>query len=390
MHRPGAEIERLTFDNMRTFLFEDTPYLRRMREEHDAFTARMRERGVEVVYVEDMLADILRNAAVRRRLVNEVCIGSTVPGLADELNDTKHWSTEALTEVMFAGLSIAEFQEITGQPATQSGGDDDLLLPPIPNAYFSRDPAVVVRNTAISCKMHYEPRIRETQIVRAVLENHPEFAGNGIVYGGTKDPSEDRPLTIEGGDVIILSPNAVLIGESERTRHETIVKLAEKCSRAGTVQRIYEVPIPAARSYMHLDTVFTVLDRGVVLWFAPVMAKLKQLKRHECDGSGGVRCVVEDRPFSDVLKAEFDCDLTIIETAGGSKHHGSREQRMDGTNAFAIGPRVAVMYERNERTAKALRAKGVEVLTIVGSELVRGLGGPRCMTMPLRRAASAT
>lgn len=390
VHRPGAEIERLTFENMREYLFEDTPYLKRMREEHDAFTARMRERGVEVVYIEDLLTDVFRDDGIRQKLVSDVCRSSPVSGLAEELSDTAHWSAEELTEVMFAGVTVAEFRDRAGYVPDNCGGEEDLLLPPVPNAYFSRDPAVVVRGAAICCKMHYEPRVRETQIIRTVLEKHSEFKGNRITYGGTSEPTEDRPFTIEGGDVIILSPKAVLIGASERTRRETIRKLAEKCFRFGDVERVYEVPIPSERSYMHLDTVFTVLDRGVVLWYAPVMAQANIANRYERTETGTARRMAEDRSFTDVLKAEFDCDVTIIETAGGSKHHGSREQRMDGTNSFAIAPHVVIMYERNERTAKALQAKGVECITIPGSELVRGLGGPRCMTMPLRRAASAS
>lgn len=371
---------------MRDFLFEDIPYLRRMREEHDAFTACMRDRGVEIVYVEDLLADLLRDEAVRRKLVTDACRNAPTPGLAEELANPQHWTAEALTEALFAGVTVGEFRERTGRAPEDAGNDDDLLLPPIPNAYFSRDPAVVVRGAAICCKMHHEARVRESQIIRTVLEKHPEFKGNRITYGGTSEPTEDRPFTVEGGDVIMLSPRAVLIGASERTRREAIRKVAEKCFKFGDVERVYEVPIPSERSFMHLDTVFTVLDRGVVLWFSPVMAAVRIAHRYERTDAGGARRCPEERSFVDVLRAEFDRDVTVIETAGGSKHYGTREQRMDGTNAFAIAPHVVIMYERNERTAKALRAKGVECITVRGSELVRGLGGPRCMTMPLRRA----
>lgn len=389
VHRPGAEIERLTHESMRGFLFEDIPFLKRMQREHDDFTARMRDQGVQVYYLEAFLQDLVQVESTRAALLGSVCRTEGVPAIGEELASLKHWDVPALVEMMFAGLTYAEFRQRTGQSVERSADDEQFLLPPIPNAYFSRDPAVVVHGAAISCKMHYPQRVRETLLIRAVLENHPEFAGNAITYGGTSEPTEDRPYTIEGGDVIILSPQAVLIGASERTRSETIERLAAKCFRVGQVLRVYEVPIPTERAFMHLDTVFTVIDRGVVLWFAPVMAHLKYIHRYEPGGAApGVQRVPEDRTLPDILRDEFACDLTIIETAGGSRHFGSREQRTDGTNAFAIAPRVAVVYERNERTAAALEQAGVRCVIIEGSELVRGLGGPRCMTMPLRRRAT--
>ena len=246
---------------------------------------------------------------------------------------------------------------------------------------------MVVNRTAISSKMHYRERIRETLLTRAVLENHDDFKDNKIVYGGTDEPTEDRPYTIEGGDVIVLSPDAVVIGASERTRSETIEKLAGKCFQEGSVKRVYEIPIPTERAFMHLDTVFTVLDRGTVLWYPKVMDSIRYVYRCEPDeaGENGVRRVKETRTFPEILRDEFDTELTVINTAGGSKEFAPREQRTDGTNALAIAPRVVITYERNERTTRALEQNGITCLVIDDSELVRGLGGPRCMSMPLRR-----
>ena len=389
VHRPGREIERLTHENMGQFLFEDTPYLRRMQDEHDAFVQVMRDHGISVVYLENLLLEVIADDAPRDRLVRSVCKTDGVPALADDLINRSRFSDADLVDVLIAGLTVAEHRRVMGDGGGATGADDDFLLPPIPNMYFTRDPAVVVRDTAISSKMHYPQRIRESVLVRAILEDHPEFRDNVITYGGTDEPLEDRPFTIEGGDVVILSPEAVLIGASERTRSETIEKLATKCFREGGVRRVYEIPIPTERSFMHLDTVFTVLDRGVVLWYPPVMTDLKYIRRYEPAGDDTVaRRMVEDRSFLDVLRAEFDCDVTVIDTAGGEGHFAMREQRADGTNAFAIAPRVVIAYERNERTIAALEAQGVTCLCIDDSELVRGMGGPRCMTMPLRRAES--
>ncbi len=389
VHRPGREIERLTHDNMRQFLFEDIPYLRRMQDEHDNFAATMRNHGVEVVYLENLLGDIVRDAPAREHLIEVVCRNAGVPAIADQLANLKHWSTDELVQILFAGVTAEEFHDRTGRRISSAGASEHFLLRPVPNAYFSRDPAVVVRDAAISSKMHYRERVRETVLTRAVLEYHPEFKHNTITYGGTSEPTEDRPYTIEGGDVIILSPDAVLIGASERTRSETIELLAGKCFSAGQVKRVYEIPIPTQRAFMHLDTVFTVVDRGTVVWYSEVMQEIGYIHRYEpaekTDGIGAQR-VPESRSFTDVLRDEFGTELTIIDTAGGRGHFASREQRTDGTNTLAIAPRVAITYDRNERTTAALEEHGITCLGIDDSELVRGLGGPRCMTMPLRRS----
>jgi arginine deiminase len=218
-----------------------------------------------------------------------------------------------------------------------------------------------------------------------VLENHPRFAGSHVSYGGSRFPTEDRPFTVEGGDVIVLNKEAVLVGASERTRSATIEVLAQKVLDSAGFSRVYEIPIPTERLFMHLDTVFTVVDHGMVVWFPNVMENLKQIAHFEAGPAGGLVRKDESRNLRTILSDEFGCELKVIETAGGHEHYAPREQRTDGTNVFAIAPRVAISYDRNERTQAALEKAGVECLVMSGSELIRGLGGPRCMTMPLRR-----
>lgn len=391
VHRPGPEIDRLTHENMRQFLFEDVPYLRRMQDEHDAFVETLRANGVQVVLLRDLLLDVVRDDEARAKLIDDVCRVALTPAIADDLAEMKLWNHEGLVDLLFAGLTAAEYATLKGR-RTAADREDTYLLRPMPNAYFSRDPAVVVRGAAISSKMHFHERVRESLLVRAVLEYHPDYCDNLIAYGGTDEPSEDRPYTIEGGDVIVLSRDAVLIGASERTRSETIELLAEKLFQFGHVKRVYEVPIPAERAFMHLDTVFTVVDRGVVLWFSPVMGNIRYVHRYvpvESEERITAQRVPEDRSFVDILRDEFESDLTVINTAGGSSQFAAREQRTDATNVLAIAPRTVVAYERNERTVAELVRHGVTCLGIDDSELVRGLGGPRCMTMPLRRVAMA-
>lgn len=387
VHRPGREIDRLTHDNAKAFLFEDVPYLRKIQQEHDGFVARLREHGVKVVYLEKLLEEVLTQPVSRAALLEEVCRTERIPGIADDLVAEKHWDAAALAEMLFAGLTADEFAERTGRRAAAAfGGEEEFLLSPIPNAYFSRDPAVVVGDAAISCKMHFRQRVRETIITRAVLEQHPEFRDNLITYGGSDEPTEDRPFTVEGGDIIVLSPQAVLVGASERTRSETIERIASKCFSAGHIQRVYEIPIPTERAFMHLDTVFTIMDRGKVLWYPDVVEKIRYIHRFEPDSNGTARRLPEQRGFQQILADEFGAELTVVRTAGGRRPHAAKEQRMDGANVLAIAPSVVVTYQRNEHTTRELEAHGVQCVRIEDSELVRGLGGPRCMTMPLRRS----
>lgn len=389
VHRPGEEIDRLTHENMKAFLFEDIPYLTRMQEEHDEFVDEMRDRGVKVFHLAKLLRQVLdAQPDARKKLIDQVCTAEQAGGIAVDLHDSSKCPTDLLMSIFFRGLTHSEYHELVGKPAPSSSVGRQFILRPIPNAYFSRDPAVVIGQSAISCKMHYVERVRETIITRAVLEHHPEFAGHRIVYGASDSPRDDRPFTVEGGDVIVLNEEAVLVGVSERTRLETIDILAKRIFGEAHAKRLYGIPIPTERTFMHLDTVFTIVDRGMVVWYAGVMDQIKFINLFQPDGGGGVLQKVEERTLPQILADEFGCDVTIIRTGGGDEHFASREQRTDGTNILAIAPRVACTYERNTRTIAAMEKAGVEVVKVVGSELVRGLGGPRCMTMPLRRSGN--
>lgn len=389
VHRPGGEIDRLTHDNMRRFLFEDIPFLTGMQEEHDEFVGDMQDHDIRVLYLEILLLDLFRtNPIAKTRLIEQICQTEQCGAILPDLLDLTKFPNDQLVRTLFAGITNGEYYELTGRPPLEGSAKGSFILSPIPNAYFSRDPAVVIGRCVISCKMHYVERVRETLMVRAVLENHPEFAGHTVAYGGSQTPTEDRPFTIEGGDVIVLNEEAVLIGVSERTRSETIKIFARKAFSAGHAQRCYEIPIPTERTFMHLDTVFTIVDRGVVVWYPGVMEQIRQIEHFAWDAVSGV--VVrkpESRSLTQILSDEFGRELKVIRTGGGDEHYASREQRTDGTNLLAIAPGVACTYRRNVKTIQAMEKAGVQVIAISGSELVRGLGGPRCMTMPLSRKA---
>lgn len=383
-HEPGPEISRLSPSNKKNLLFEDVPYLPHMKREHQQFTSLLKSQGVEVLDLRTLLVDLLtqdRNACTR--LIIKSCNASLVPGLAQSLLDK---TPGEMVDALFGGVTAIEARVISS-----SSRHDYFVMPPIPNAYFMRDPAAVVGDSLISCKMHHVPRIRESLIVRELLRSHPIFAKPKILYGDDTECGEDRPYTLEGGDIIVLNKRSIFVGLSERTRLESIRRLATTLFRAGIVSRVYVIAIPHERAYMHLDTVFTIAGPEVVVTYPEVMEKAIEIRRYEpinIQNNEGPDIfateVYETRLLNDVLKEELG-NFTVVETGDGNILDAEREQAADGTNVLAIAPNIVVTYDRNDSTNRALERVGLKVLTIPGAELVRGLGGPRCMTMPLIR-----
>ncbi|MCU0427501.1 MAG: arginine deiminase family protein [Candidatus Kapabacteria bacterium] len=379
MHRPSAEIDRLLPDNYRTYLFEDIPYLKKIQKEHDLFADLIRSKGAETLYMEVLLEETLRDEAARYDTLEAVVALERCESI---MNDLMQISTPELATMLLAGLRANEARE-RGFKVSQYLPDDWMMISPVPNAYFMRDPAAIVGNSIISSNMFYPARVRESLLIENIFRFHPRFLKSDAFAYGTQN--DERYSSVEGGDIIVLNKESIAVGCSERTSTEAIARMASNLFRRGSIKRVYEVLVPPKREYMHLDTVFTIIAPQTICAHKRSFMESPQTRLYEAAGNEkGYKLHTEGRTFMDVLRDEFGA-LTIIEVAGGDKYYADREQRTDGANVFTIAPGVVVGYDRNQRTNAALRDAGVEVLDFDGSELVRGLGGARCMTMPIER-----
>ncbi len=386
-HRPGIEIERLTPKNTSELLFEDVPYLEGMRNEHDEFTSLIRNSvGSEVYCLKDLLIEVMLYKDLKSRLVYHTLAKTNMQFLHDDI--LARYSTAEIASMLIAGIKIKELKRKIKSEVFNRHDPESYVINPSPNLYFMRDPAAVVQNGVICSHMKFSGRQEESNLLRTIFENHPDFMGAFDPIYPTGDAMEKIP-TIEGGDVIVLSEKALAIGCSERTDEKAIELVAGQMLGKSTVERIYQVELPAKRNFMHLDTVFTIIDENLIVTYPEAMSAILQTcvyKLDKEDESGKPLLNKEsiNESIISVLRKEIPY-LEIVETGDGNPDFSSREQWYDGANVFALSPRRVISYNRNKYTNRALREAGVEVIETSSSELSRGLGGPRCMTMPLWR-----
>ena len=381
LHRPGPELARLTPRNNDSLLFDGIPWVGRAQEEHDAFAAALRERGVEVLYLGQLLAETLAAAEARDELIavvlNDRRLGDALrKRVSAYLTDQ---DPQRLADVLMAGLAHEEMKPGPGGLVYQMMDSHDFVIDPLPNLLFTRDSSVWVRDRVAITSLAMPARSRETSLTQAIYTYHPRFAGTPTIF----NPGLEH---VEGGDVLLLAPGVLAVGVGERTTPAGAERLARRVFEAKLAHTILAVPIAQERATMHLDTVCTMVDVDAVVMYPNVADALQAWT--VTAGADGEPVVAQPRPFLVAAAEAMGIDrLRIIDT-GLDPVTAEREQWDDGNNTLALAPRLCVAYERNVETNAQLERAGIEVIQISGSELGSGRGGPRCMSCPIERQPS--